>query len=164
MRTAGGPGIRLDDLLAREITLQWAEAVALVQATCRQLVLTAASGFPSTAQIMLYEEGAAVTLATVDQPQVRAAAHLLASVLAGGEPLQLGLLVSQAGGAASPYANLAEFAVALARFGCPDPWTETSPFILGMESPGLAEIRPAGACHQATILSRRMSPAASIAK
>ena len=84
MRTAGGPGIRLDDLLARGITLQWAEAVALVQATCRQLVLTAASGFPSTAQIMLYEEGAAVTLATVDQPQVRAAAHLLASVLAGG--------------------------------------------------------------------------------
>lgn len=121
MRTAGGPGIRLDDLLARGITLQWAEAVALVQATCRQLVVTAASGFPSTAQIMLYDEGAAVALATVEQPQVRAAAHLLASVLAGGGPAQLGLLVSQAGGAGSPYANLAEFAVALARFGRPDP-------------------------------------------
>ena len=116
MRTAGGPGIRLDDLLARGITLQWAEAVALVQATCRQLVVTAASGFPSTAQIMLYEEGAAVALATVDQPQVRAAAHLLASALPDVVPVQLRLLVWQATGAGNPYANLDEFAVALASF------------------------------------------------
>jgi hypothetical protein len=121
MRTAGGPGIRLDDLLARGITPQWAEAVALVQATCRQLVVTAASGFPSTAQIMLYEEGAVVALATVKQPQVRAAAHLLASVLTVDVPVQLGLLVSQATGAGSPYANLDEFAVALAHCERPDP-------------------------------------------
>ena len=120
MRTAGGPGIRLDDLLAREFTLQWAEAVALVHAACRQLVVTAASGFPSTAQIMLYEEGAAVALATVDQPQVRAAAHLLASVLTGDAPVQLRLVVSQARGAGSPYANLDDLAVALACFGRPD--------------------------------------------
>ena len=186
MRTAGGPGIRLDDLLARGITLQWAEAVALVQATCRQLVVTAASGFPSTAQIILYEEGAAVALATVDQPQVRAAAHLLASVLTGGVPVQLRLLVSEARGAASPYANLAEFAVALARFERPDPRssprvipsgrrsaragskpngiagtapsTGTSPFILEMESPGHAEIGPAGrARHKAAFLARCMN-------
>ena len=98
MNARTGPGIRLDDLLARGITLQWAEAVALVQAACRQLVVTAASGFPSTAQIMLYEEGAAVALATVDQPQVRAAAHLLASVLTDDVPVQLRLLVSQATG------------------------------------------------------------------
>ncbi len=123
MRTAGGPGIRLDDLLARGITLQWAEAVALVRAACRQLVVTAASGFPSTTQIMLYEEGAVVALATVDQPQVRAAAHLLASVLTDDVPVQLRLLVSQATGADSPYANLDEFAVALAYCQRPDPRT-----------------------------------------
>lgn len=121
MRTAGGPGIRLDDLLARGITLQWAEAVALVHAACRQLVVTAASGFPSTAQIMLYEEGAAVALATVDQPQVRAAADLLASILTDDVPVQLRLLASQARGAGSPYANLDKFAVALAYFERPDP-------------------------------------------
>jgi len=114
MRTAGGPGIRLDDLLARGITLQWAEAVALVEATCRQLVVTAASGFPSTAQIMLYEEGAVVALATVDQPQLRAAAHLLASVLSADIAVPRRLLVSQAPGAGSFYANLDQFAVALA--------------------------------------------------
>ena len=121
MRTAGGPGIRLDNLLARGITLQWGEAVALVKATCRQLVVTAASGFPSTAQIMLYEEGAVVALATVDQPQVRAAAHLLASVLTDDVPVQLRRLVSQPTGAGSPYANLDEFTVALAYCEPPNP-------------------------------------------
>ena len=178
-------GIRLDDLLARGITLQWAEAVALVQATCRQLVVTAASGFPSTAQIMLYEEGAAVALATVDQPQVRAAAHLLASVLTDDVPVQLRLLVCQATGAGRPYPNLDEFAVALAYFERADPpalscavvpsgrrsaragskhngtagtalCADTSPFLLEMESPGHAETGPAGrARDKATILARR---------
>ena len=121
MRTAVRPGIRLDYLLAREITIQWAEAVALVQATCRQIIVTAASGFPSTAQIMLYEEGAVVALATVGQPQVPAAAQLLASVLRADVPVRLRLLASQATGADGPYANLHAFSEALASFERPDP-------------------------------------------
>ena len=182
--SAAGPGIRLDDLLARGITLQWAEAVALVHATCRQLLGTAASGFPSTAQIMLYEEGAAVALATVHQPQVRAAAHLLASVLTDDVPVRLRLLVSQATGA-GPYPSLDEFAVALACFERPDPPAllrelyrraaaaparaartmapPARPFVLTrilsfwrMESPGHAETGPAArAPYKATVPARR---------
>ena len=183
--SAAGPGIRLDDLLARGITLQWAEAVALVHATCRQLLGTAASGFPSTAQIMLYEEGAAVALATVHQPQVRAAAHLLASVLTDDVPVRLRLLVSQATGAGGPYPSLDEFAAALACFERPDPPAllrelyrraaaaparaarpmapPARPFVLTrilsfwrMESPGHAETGPAArAPYKATVPARR---------
>lgn len=115
------PGIRLDGLLAREITIEWAEAVALVQATCRQIIVTAASGFPSAAQIMLYEEGAVVALATADQAQVPAAAHLLASVVTHDGPMQLRVLVSQATAADGRYANLRALSEALAFFERPDP-------------------------------------------
>ena len=117
----GQVGVRLDTMLARDTTLQWAEAVAIVQAVCRQLVATGASGFPATSQIVLYGDGAVVALATTQQLPVAAAAHLLASVLAEDAPVRLRLLVSQATGADGAYASLQEFCEALAYFERPDP-------------------------------------------
>ena len=117
----GQVGERLDTMLARDMTLQWAEAVAIVQAVCRQLVTTGASGFPATSQIVLYGDGAVVALATTQQLPVAAAAHLLGSVLAEDAPVRLRLLVSQATGADGAYASLQEFCEALAYFERPDP-------------------------------------------
>ena len=114
-------GQKLDTMLAREVALQWAEAVAIVQAVCRQLVTTGASGFPASSQIVLYGDGAVVALATTQQLPVAAAAHLLGSVLADDAPVRLRLLVSQATGADSAYGSLQEFCEALAYFERPDP-------------------------------------------
>jgi hypothetical protein len=114
-------GRRLDDILARDVGIQWAEAVALVQATCRQVLATGAAGFPTAAQIVLDGEGAVVALATKAEPQVPAAAHLLASLLGDDVPVRLRLMVSQATGGDGPYPTLNEFSAALAYFERPDP-------------------------------------------
>ena len=108
-------------MLGRDVTLQWAEAVAIVQAVCRQLVTTGAPGFPASSQIVLYGDGAVVALATTQQPPVAAAGHLLGSVLADDAPVRLRLLVSQASGGDGTYASLQEFCDALAYFERPDP-------------------------------------------
>ena len=117
----GRAGHRLDTMLVRDPKLHWAEAVAIVQAVCRQLVTTGASGFPATSQIVLHGDGAVLALATTPQLPVAAAAHLLGSVLADDAPVRLRLLVSQATGTDGAYASLQEFCEALAYFERPDP-------------------------------------------
>jgi hypothetical protein len=39
-------GLRVDDILGREIDIQWTEALALVGAVCRQIVAAGAPGCP----------------------------------------------------------------------------------------------------------------------
>jgi hypothetical protein len=117
----GQLGHRLDTMLARDVTLQWAEAVAIVQAACRQFATPGASGFPVPSQIVLSRDGAVVALATTQQLPVTAAAHLLGSMLADDAPVRLRLLVSQATGADGAYGSLPEFCEALAYFERPDP-------------------------------------------
>jgi hypothetical protein len=120
MRTAHPhTGVRVDDILARKIEIQWAEAVALVQATCRQITVTRAAGFPAASQVVLYEEGAVVALATTPQQQARGAARLLASLLGDDVPLRLRLILSE--GADGGYTTLHDFFEALARFERPNP-------------------------------------------
>ena len=121
MTLAAQTGLRVDDILARGVAITWDEAVALVLAATRQVVVTAAPGFPSAEQTVLYREGTVVALATTDQSQVRGAAHLLAAVLGDDVPVKLRLLVSQAAGIDAPYASLKEFCDALAYFERPDP-------------------------------------------
>ena len=52
--------IRLDDLLARDVSPQWFEGVALVQELCRQLAAASGSddAFPGASQITLASDGA----------------------------------------------------------------------------------------------------------
>ena len=121
MTLAAQTGLRVDDILARGVAIKWDEAVALVLAASRQVVVTAAQGFPLAAQTLLSREGTVAALATADQPQVGGAAHLLAAVLGDDVPVRLRLLVTQAAGADAPYANLQEFCDALAYFERPDP-------------------------------------------
>ena len=48
--------LRLDDLLARDINVQWFEAVAVIQAVCRQGAAgsRSAAGFPGAHDIVLH--------------------------------------------------------------------------------------------------------------
>ena len=52
--------IRLDDLLARDVSVQWFEGVALVQALCRQLSSRSGADcmFPGASQVTLASDGA----------------------------------------------------------------------------------------------------------
>ena len=113
-------GLRVDDILGREISIQWTEAVALVGAACRQIVATGAPGFPAASQVVLYPEGAVVALATSDQHPVRGAAQLLTSLLADDVPVRVRLMLSQATGTDVAYTTLKEFSDALAYFERPD--------------------------------------------
>jgi hypothetical protein len=114
-------GLRVDDILSREISIQWTEAVALVGAACRQMVATGAQGFPAASQVVVYPEGAVVALATSDQHAVRGAAQLLTSLLADDVPVRVRLMLSQATGTDVAYTSVKEFADALAYFERPDP-------------------------------------------
>jgi hypothetical protein len=113
-------GLRVDDILGREISIQWTEAVALVGAACRQMVATGAPGFPVASQVVLDAEGAVVALAASDQHPVRGAAQLLTSLLPDDVPVRLRLMLLQATGTDGTYTTLKEFSDALAYFERPD--------------------------------------------
>jgi len=115
--------LRLDDLLARDVAVQWFEGVAVLQVTCRALRAQdgRGSGFPSAADILVGPGG---SIAISGQPAgngVQAAAHLLAQMLSEDVPVRLRLAVSQATATESAYASLAEFSEALAYFERPNP-------------------------------------------
>ena len=88
--------IRLDELLARHVDVQWFEGVAILQAICRQLLAAGASNgeFPAATQIGVGADGAVRVLATTSTKAVPAAAHLLAGLLSDDVPVRLRLAVS----------------------------------------------------------------------
>jgi hypothetical protein len=115
--------LRLDDLLARDVTPQWFEGVALVQLICRQSRGrgAGASGFPRAADILIGPGGSiAIVGESVGNP-VQAAAHVLALMLSDEAPVRLRLAVSQATATETGYATLADFSEALAYFERPNP-------------------------------------------
>ena len=114
-------GLRVDDILGREISIQWTEAVTLVAAACRVMIATSAPGFPAASQVVVCPDGTVVTLASFDQHPVRGAAHLLTSLLADDIPVKVRLMLSQATGTDVAYTTLKDFSDALAYFERPDP-------------------------------------------
>jgi hypothetical protein len=116
--------LRLDDLLARDIEVQWFEGVALVQAVCRQILTdrSGPSGFPASTDILLGPEGTTVVASTLPPAEsVAAAGRTLAELLGDLAPVTLRLVVTQATGAG--YQSLQELSDALAYFERPDPDT-----------------------------------------
>ena len=115
--------IRLDDLLARDVSVQWFEGVALVQALCRQL--SARSGadgmFPGASQITLASDGMVTIGGAAATRAVPAAGHLLARMLSDDVPVRLRLLVTQATAEDATSGSLHEFSESLAYFERPDP-------------------------------------------
>ena len=115
--------IRLDDLLARDVSVQWFEGVALVQALCRQL--SARSGadgmFPGASQITLASDGMVTIGGAAATSAVPAAAHLLARMLSDDVPVRLRLLVTQATAEDAATGSLHELSESLAYFERPNP-------------------------------------------
>ena len=115
--------IRLDDLLARDVSVQWFEGVALVQALCRQL--SAASGsdgvFPGASQITLLSDGTVTFEGEAATRAVPAAGHLLARMLSDDAPVRLRLMVTQATADDATSGGLHEFSESLAYFERPNP-------------------------------------------
>ena len=114
--------LRLDELLARQMDVQWFEGVAIVQAVCHQLLTRGASdgAFPAATQIAICADGAVRVLDTTSTKAVPAAAHLLAGLLSDDVPVRLRLAVSQATGESSTIENLREFSETLRYFERPD--------------------------------------------
>ena len=114
--------IRIDDLLARDVRVQWFEGVALLQAVCRHLlrVNPSARDFPRLSNMQLGADGSVSTLAGSGGGGIAGAAHALAQMLSDDAPVRLRLVVAQGTGAENGYTTLAEFSEALAYFERPD--------------------------------------------
>jgi len=119
---AQGP-IRLDDLLLREVSVQWFEGVALVQELCRQLSTRSGTDevFPGAAQISLSSDGTVTMGGAAETKAVPAARHILARMLGADVPVRLRLLVTQATPEDASSGSLLEFSESLAYFQRPDP-------------------------------------------
>ena len=114
--------IRLDELLARQVDVQWYEGVAIVQAVCHQLLAQGVSNgeFPAATQIGIRTDGTVRVLGAMPTQAVQAAAHLLAGMLSDDVPVRLRLVVSQATGESSTIESLRELSETLKYFERPD--------------------------------------------
>src|SRR4030095_9566436 len=92
--------IRLDELLARQVEVQWYEGVAIVQALCHQLLAQgiSPSEFPAVTQVGIRTDGTVRVMGVMSMQAVPAAAHLLTGMLSDDVPVRLRLVVSQATG------------------------------------------------------------------
>lgn len=120
--------IALDDLLGRDLTVQWFEGVAIVQGVCRQLLADASSerGFPSLAGVYVCANGAieldgAASASASASQSVAAAGHALTQMLGENAPVRLRLVATQATAGDVGYQTLQEFSDAVAYFERPDP-------------------------------------------
>ena len=112
--------LRLDDILARDISIQWFEGTALVQGVCEQVLTHGrADAFPSAADIAVEADGSIAVLGHSAGMPVVAAGHLLAGMAGDDVPVRLRLAINEATAAESPYQHLAAFSEALAYFERP---------------------------------------------
>jgi hypothetical protein len=112
--------MRLDDVLSRDLRLQWFEGVAVVMAVCRHLIEAGrADGFPLPPAVTIDAAGAVtVRGAVATGDAVPTAARMLSGMLADDFPVQLRLVMGQAADGA--YGALEDFANALAYYERPD--------------------------------------------
>ena len=116
--------IQLDDLLGRDLTVQWFEGVAVVQEVCRQILAygSAQSGFPSLAEVFLCAHGEIELAGTAPSSQsVAVAGHTLSLMLGSDAPVHLRLVAIQATAGDAGFRTLQEFSDAVASFERPDP-------------------------------------------
>ena len=116
--------IWLDDLMARDVALEWFESVALIQAVCKQIIEEGEEpdSFPTTADVVLNADGSIGILEIPPgEAAIPAAARMIISLGSGPFPVQLRLALSQtaAGGPDTP--TLRAFSQTLRFFERPNP-------------------------------------------
>ena len=115
--------LSLDDIVASGITLEWYEAVALVEQICRTLSSRGAApgGFPNGSSVTLTPEGDVGVVAVFRELEpATSAARMLSDLLTGEVPVRLRLAVSQAIEAEPDAAAFTSFADTLTYFARPD--------------------------------------------
>lgn len=113
----------LDEILQREITTDWFEGVAVIQAVCRAVpgLGTSGTGFPTPRQIAITATGEIELLGVTSSPDaVVAAGRLLGEMLHNDVPVRLRLIHSEAVANRPAFATLDELVEALAYFERPD--------------------------------------------
>jgi hypothetical protein len=115
--------IRLDDLLGRDLIVQWFEGVAIVQGVCRQILASGSTqrGFPSLAEVLVCAHGGIELVGSASPGEsVAAAGHTLSQMLGEDAPVRLRLVATQATAGSAGYQTLQEFSDAVAYFERPD--------------------------------------------
>ena len=113
------PLFSLEEILRREMAINWDEAVAVVEEVCA-LLSPVETGVPSPSDLFIADNNVVRRDGARAESDVTSAGRLLHSLLstAGGTPVPLRLFVTQAS-AHGTYASIAAFAKALAYFGKP---------------------------------------------
>lgn len=113
----------LSDLLARNVAVEWYEAVALVrEVTDRLLERSGAQIVPELHQIEIAADGGISVSggARTDEPVRRLGQLLQAAIVQSESPVQLRLLIEQATAATPAFGSIREYSSALAYFERPD--------------------------------------------
>ena len=148
---ATAPLLSLEEILRREVTINWDEAVAVVEAVCA-LSTPVETGFPDPSDLFISDSTVVRRDGARVQSDVNSAGRLLHSLLstAGSTPVPLRLFVTQAS-AHGTYVSIAAFAKSLAYFGKPDrPALVRALYLRCATSSSLpATVRPAEPKHEA---------------
>lgn len=115
--------LRLSDLLARSVTVEWYEAVALVRdVTERLLERSGATIVPELHQIEIADDGRVEVTggSRSDEPVRRLGQLLQAAIVQSEPPVQLRLLMAQATAATPAFGSIREYTDALGYFERPD--------------------------------------------
>jgi hypothetical protein len=115
--------IRIDDLMARDVAVEWFESVALIQAVCTQILDAGKGpdGFPTAADLLLLHDGS-VTIVRIPSGEdaAHAAARMVAELGSGAFPVQLRLALSEAAAGEPGTSSLRKFSDALGFFERPN--------------------------------------------
>ena len=100
-------GIWLDELMGRDVAVEWFESVALIQVVCKQIIEEGEEpdGFPAAADLLLKADGTVhIFQVPAGEASARAAARMILSLGSSAFPVQLRLALSQtvAGEPATP--------------------------------------------------------------
>jgi hypothetical protein len=112
----------LDEILRRDISTDWYEGVAVIQAVCRNTpgVNVPGTGFPAPGQISVASTGEIELLGIASGNGVVAAGRLLGEMLHNDVPVRLRLIHSEAVAPNPAFGTLQELVEALAYFERPD--------------------------------------------
>lgn len=115
--------LRLSDVLARNVTVEWYEGVALVrEVTDRALERSGAQIVPELHQVEIAADGGVLVSGggLSDEPVRRLGQLLQAAIVQSEPPVQLRLLIEQATAASPAFTSIGEYSAALGYFERPD--------------------------------------------